>query len=117
MKNWKRYFALALALIMILCLAACGGKDDYDGDVGGTPDSFEGMVKDSQLLMDYAMYWGTWTGEDGSELIVERNDEGDEVRYELWDSDENLTASGFVQFSQEYSADYFYNEHDGMAQL
>lgn len=72
------------------------------------------MVKDSELLADYDMYWGTWIGEDSSELIVGMNGSG-EVRFELYDSEESLTASGYVQLVQEYSADYFYNEHDGWA--
>ena len=30
-------------------------------------------------------------------------------------SDEEVTASGFIQFVPDYDYDYFYNEHDGMA--
>ena len=67
------------------------------------PDSFEGMVKDSELATNYAMYWGTWVDADNnSELIVAMADSGDEVRFDLY-QDGSIEASGFVQFSQEYS--------------
>ncbi|MBC8545982.1 hypothetical protein H8711_03410 [Clostridiaceae bacterium NSJ-31] len=115
MKSWKTYLSLVLALVMCMALTACGGDSGNGDDEFGAPESFEGMVKDSQLLTDYAMYWGTWTGEDNSELIVEMNDSGDEVRYALYDDNTDLTASGYIQAVPEYSADYFYNEHDGVA--
>lgn len=61
------------------------------------------------------MYWGTWVDADNnSELIVAMADSGDEVRFDLY-QDGSIEASGFVQFSQEYSGDYFYNEFDGWA--
>ena len=73
------------------------------------------MVKDSELATNYAMYWGTWVDADNnSELIVAMADSGDEVRFDLY-QDGSIEASGFVQFSQEYSGDYFYNEFDGWA--
>ena len=103
--------------------SACGGSgdtiddggEDYSGNEVNTPDSFEGMVKDSELATNYAMYWGTWVDADNnSELIVAMADSGDEVRFDLY-QDGSIEASGFVQFSQEYSGDYFYNEFDGWA--
>lgn len=123
MKNRKSYYSLLLALVLCLCLTACGGSDDtiddggedYSGNEVNTPDSFEGMVKDSELATNYAMYWGTWVDADNnSELIVAMADSGDEVRFDLY-QDGSIEASGFVQFSQEYSGDYFYNEFDGWA--
>lgn len=123
MKNRKSYYSLLLALALCLCLTACGGSgdtiddggEDYSGNEVNTPDSFEGMVKDSELATNYAMYWGTWVDADNnSELIVAMADSGDEVRFDLY-QDGNIEASGFVQFSQEYSGDYFYNEFDGWA--
>ncbi len=121
MKTLKKYLFLVLSLLLCLSLAACGGSsDDYsDGDGysdtgSGAPESFEGMVKDSELMVDYGMYFGTWVGEDNSELIVGLNGSGDTL-FELYDAEEDLTASGYVQLVQEYSADYFYNEHDGWA--
>ena len=123
MKNRKSYYSLLLALVLCLCLTACGGSgdtiddggEDYSGNEVNTPDSFEGMVKDSELATNYAMYWGTWVDADNnSELIVAMADSGDEVRFDLY-QDGSIEASGFVQFSQEYSGDYFYNEFDGWA--
>jgi len=123
MKSWKKYISIALALLLCLSLTACGGdggsdssddRDSYTGGEATPPESFEGMVKDSQLLANYAMYLGTWTDEDNCELIVAMADGGDEVRFDLY-QDGSLEASGYVQFSQEYSGDYFYNEFDGWA--
>ena len=123
MKNRKSYYSLLLALVLCLCLTACGssgdtiddGGEDYGSDEVSAPDSFEGMVKDSELATNYAMYWGTWVDADNnSELIVAMADSGDEVRFDLY-QDGSIEASGFVQFSQEYSGDYFYNEFDGWA--
>ena len=48
-------------------------------------------------------------------LVAANNDEGDEVRFALYDAGEELTASGFIQFVPDYDYDYFYNEHDGVA--
>lgn len=115
MKNWKKYLALMLALVMCLTLVACGGGDNGDGEPTSAPESFEGMVKDDQQLVDYGMYKGLWSGDDGSQLVVALNDDGDEMRFALYDVNEELTASGYIQMVQEYSADYFYNEHDGVA--
>ena len=121
MKHVNKYLSLALALVLCLSLAACGESNEDYGDDGsdynlyGVPDSFEGLVKDSEQMANLYIYGGAWTGEDGSTLIVANNDEGDEVRFALYDIDEELTASGFIQFVPEYDYDYFYNEHDGVA--
>lgn len=122
MKHLKKYLALALALLLCTSLAACGSSggdyDDNDGSDGNfydAPDSFEGLVKDSEQMANLYIYGGAWTGEDGGTLIVATNDDGDEVRFALYDIDEELTASGFIQFVPEYDYDYFYNEHDGVA--
>lgn len=121
MKHLNKYLSLALALVLCLSLAACGESNEDYGDDGsdynlyGVPDSFEGLVKDSEQMANLYIYGGAWTGEDGGTLIVANNDEGDEVRFALYDIDEELTASGFIQFVPDYDYDYFYNEHDGVA--
>jgi hypothetical protein len=124
MKKWKSYLFPVIALAMCLSLAACsggvgseGGSDNQedDGDMEySVPESFEGMVKDSEITAVYDMYWGTWIGGDDSELIVGLNGSGED-RFEWYDADEELTASGYIQLVPEYNADYFYNEHDGWA--
>lgn len=109
MKNSKVLYLL-LALVMCLSLAACGGG----GDEITTPAWFEGMVSDSQNKADFSLYGGTWTGDSGS-MVVELSESGDEVRFALYDAAGEITASGFIQTEPQYSADYFYNEHDGIA--
>ena len=109
---------------MCLGLAACGGgaesegssddQEDYEETENSAPESFEGMVKDTDITAVYDMYWGTWIGEDDSELIVGLNGSGED-RFEWYDEDDNLMASGYIQLVPEYEADYFYNEHDGWA--
>ena len=121
MKLWRKYAALAAALVLCLTLAACGGDDGGNGDGGSddnfynVPESFEGLVKDSEQMADLYVYGGAWRGEDGSTLIAAHNESGDEVRFALYDTDEEITASGFIQYVPEYDYDYFYNEHDGVA--
>lgn len=122
MKHVNKYLSLALALVLCLSVAACGSNggdyddnDDGDDNFYDVPDSFEGLVKDSEQMAKLYIYGGAWTGEDGGTLIVANNDAGDEVRFALYDVDEELTASGFIQFVPEYDYDYFYNEHDGVA--
>lgn len=121
MKHLNKYMYLALALVLCLSLAACGESNEDYGDDGsdynlyGVPDSFEGLVKDSEQMSNLYLYGGAWKGEDGGTLISATNDDGDEVRFALYDSDEEVTASGFIQFVPDYDYDYFYNEHDGVA--
>ena len=116
MKNWKKYLILMLALVMCLTLAACGGAgDNGDGEPASIPESFEGMVQDTSLLVGYNMYKGFWSGDDGSQLLVAPSEDGNEMCFSLYDVNEELTASGYIQMVMEYSADYFYNEHDGVA--
>ncbi len=109
MKNSKALYLL-LAFVMCLSLAACGGG----GEEITTPAWFEGMVSDSQNKVDINAYGGTWTGDSGS-MVVELSESGDEVRFALYDAAGEITASGFIQTEPQYSADYFYNEHDGIA--
>lgn len=108
MKHLNKYLSLALALVLCLSLAACGESNEDYGDDGsdynlyGVPDSFEGLVKDSKQMSNLYLYGGAWKGEDGGTLISDTNDDGDEVRFALYDAGEELTASGFIQFVPDY---------------
>ena len=61
MKLWRKYAALAAALVLCLTLAACGGDDGGNGDGGSddnfynVPESFEGLVKDSEQMADLCL--------------------------------------------------------------
>lgn len=98
MKHVNKYLSLALALVLCLSLAACGESNEDYGDDGsdynlyGVPDSFEGLVKDSEQMSNLYLYGGAWKGEDGGTLISATNDDGDEVRFALYDAGEELTA-------------------------
>lgn len=121
MKHLKTYLSLALTLALCMSLAACGESNEDYGDDGsdynfyGVPDSFEGLVKDSEQMSNLYVFGGAWRGEGGETLISATSDAGDEVRFALYDADEEVTVSGFIQFVPEYDYDYFYNEHDGVA--
>ena len=115
MKRMKKYLTLLLALVLCLSMAACGSDGADEDNLYDVPDSFEGLVKDSEQMANLYVYGGAWRGEDGSTMIVATSESGDEVRFALYDADEEVTASGFIQFVPEYDYDYFYNEHDGVA--
>ena len=114
MKRMKKYLTLLLALVLCLSMAACGSNGADEDNLYDVPDSFEGLVKDSEQMANLYVYGGAWRGEDGSTMIVATSESGDEVRFALYDADEEVTASGFIQFVPEYDYDYFYNEHDGV---
>ena len=115
MKRMKKYLTLLLALVLCLSMTACGSDGADEDNLYDVPDSFEGLVKDSEQMANLYVYGGAWRGEDGSTMIVATSESGDEVRFALYDADEEVTASGFIQFVPEYDYDYFYNEHDGVA--
>lgn len=115
MKSIKKYLTLLLALVLCMSMTACGSDDVNEDNLYNVPDSFEGLVKDSEQMSNLYVYGGAWRGEDGSTMIVATSESGDEVRFALYDADEEVTASGFIQFVSEYDYDYFYNEHDGVA--
>ena len=99
MKKWKSKLFPVITLAVCLGLAACGGgaesegssddQEDYEETENSAPESFEGMVKDPDITAVYDMYWGTWIGEDDSELIVGLNGSGED-RFEWYDEDDNL---------------------------
>ena len=76
MKHVNKYLSLALALVLCLSLAACGESNEDYGDDGsdynlyGVPDSFEGLVKDSEQMSNLYLYGGAWKGEDGGTLVA-----------------------------------------------
>ena len=105
MKHIHKFLSLALALVLCLSLAACGdegGRDDDDNNFYNAPNSLEGLVKDSEQMSNLYVFGGAWRGEDGETLISATSDAGDEVRFALYDADEEVTASGFIQFVPEY---------------
>ena len=115
MRRFIKYLLPALLLALCLSLAACGSGGDTDTDTDAAPDSFEGMVKDSDRMASLSDYGGTWAGDDGSTMLVEAGSDGDEVRFALYDAGDEVTASGFIQSVPDCGCDYFYNEHDGVA--
>ena len=54
--------------------ASSGGdyddNDGSDGNLYGVPDSFEGLVKDTEQMANLYLYGGAWKGEDGGTLII-----------------------------------------------
>lgn len=115
MRRFIKYLLPALLLVLCLSLAACGSGGETDTDTDAAPDSFEGMVKDSERMASLSDYGGTWAGDDGSTMLIEAGGDGDEVRFVLYDTGDEVTASGFIQSVPDYGCDYFYNEHDGVA--
>ena len=84
MRRFIKYLLPALLLALCLSLAACGsgGDTDTDTDTGAAPDSFEGMVKDSERMASLSDYGGTWAGDDGSTMLVEAGGDGDDAEEE-----------------------------------
>lgn len=110
MKNWKKYVTLVCALVLCLCLAACGGGEDTP------PDTIENLAMNASVEYDYSNFMGTWQGEDQSVLVME-NEEAlyHSERFTLYDAEGDFLASGNLQYVEQYDAVYAYNEHDGIA--
>lgn len=70
MRRFIKYLLPALLLALCLSLAACESGGDTDTETDAVPDSFEGMVKDSDRMASLSDYGGTWTGDDGSTMLV-----------------------------------------------
>ena len=113
MKKWKGHAAFILALAMSFSLMACGSSD---GGTDTVPESIENLVIDDSVEYDYSNFFGTWLGEDGSVLIMEHiEDITNSERFMLSDANDELLASGNIQYVEEYGYVYAYNEHDGIA--
>ena len=110
MKYEKKPMALILSLVLCMGLSACGNDPPKP-----PPDSFEGMVKESKISEESSRYQGSWQGEEENRLEIEKSGETEEVRVALYDAKGEIYASGYLQPVKKYGADYFYNEHDGMA--
>ena len=107
----EKGISLALALLLSLSLTACGG--DSGGDENdAAPTTFEGLVIDDSITYDYSEFMGAWTGEDGTVLTVE---DYSGTRFDLSDANDELLASGNLQYEEKYGYVYAYNEHDGVA--
>ena len=124
MKRWKKYTSLLLALPLVLCLSltACGGGNGSVGEVEDdedtAPATINNLVTDTSIEYDYSALMGTWTGEDDSVLIMEHvEDITNSERFLLSDADNELLASGNIQYVEEYGYVYLYNEHDGIAHI
>lgn len=107
------HFLVVFLLVLSLSLVACGGSE---GDTDTSPESIENLVIDDSVEYDYSNFWGTWLGEDGSILIMEHiEDITNSERFTLSDANDELLASGNIQYVEEYDHVYAYNEHDGIA--
>ena len=106
----RKFVSLALALLLCLSLAACGG--DGGNDKQAVPATIKDLPIDDSVQCDYSGFMGAWTGADGSVLLIE---DYSGIRFELSDREDTLLASGNLQYVEEYSYVYAYNEHDGIA--
>lgn len=122
MKRWKKYMSLLLALVLCLSLMACGGGNDSVGEVEDdedtAPATINNLVTDASVEYDYSALMGTWTGEDDNILIMKHvEDVTNSERFLLFGADNELLASGNIQYVEEYGYVYLYNEHDGIAHI
>ena len=93
MKTIKSYPLLLTALVLTLCLSACGSKGGGQ-DVYSAPDIIEDAVYDPDAQGDYSDYFGKWVGIRDCEyttMLVTPADGG--MRFELYKND-RLAASG-----------------------
>lgn len=86
MAKLKKLLALLLALVMVFCLAACGGNDEDEDKDDKKSSKKEKLSKEEQYLEDL---------EDLIDEIMEAADEGDEDKaYELGEELEALIEDG-----------------------
>ena len=118
MKNACKHLALCtLTLILCLALAACGSDDSGDytdyGDDSNVPSTIDGFVKESYDSYDYSAFEGYYLPDSGTDfdyLIIDTNGS----RWRIGSNDD-LAASGYLQYDADYDCIYAYNEHDGVA--
>ena len=121
MKIRKKYAGLLPALVLSLCLAACGGGgynnyDTVDGVDDEAPETIENLVIDDSIEYDYSVFLGTWLGGDNNTLAAEKYDDG-RVHFTLSDANDDWIASGIFQYVMEYGCVYAHNDYDGIAYL
>ena len=118
MKNACKHLALCtLTLILCLALAACGSDDSGDsadyGNDSTVPSTIDGFVKESYDSYDYSAFEGYYLPDSGTDfdyLIIDTNGS----RWRIGSNDD-LAASGYLQYDADYDCIYAYNEHDGVA--
>ena len=116
MKTIKSYPLLLAALVLTLCLSACGSKDGGQEEYRA-PDIIEDAVYDPDAQGDYSDYFGKWVGIRDCEyttMLVTPADGG--MRFELY-KDDRLAASGSAQQVPGHAFIYFFNDADGSAYL
>ncbi len=118
MKHACKHFALCtLTLILCLALAACGSDNSGDsadyGNDSTVPSTIDGFVKESYDSYDYSAFEGYYLPDSGTDfdyLIIDTNGS----RWRIGNNDD-LAASGYLQYDADYDCIYAYNEHDGVA--
>lgn len=75
MKSWRKYTALLLALVLTLCLSACGSGAPADdgGDVPDDGDGSNSSFSGGSILSDedFEADVSTWQGDDGGQLLLD----------------------------------------------
>ena len=106
--------ALGLALALTLLCSGCGSSDTTDGSPDLTPPDSMSMVKDYDIQTDADVFVGTWLPEGDSAYAYLEITSGDgEYLWGLY-SQEDLAASGYLQYEADYDCIYAHNDHDGV---
>ena len=77
------------------------------------PSTIDGFVKESYDSYDYSAFEGYYLPDSGTDfdyLIIDTNGS----RWRIGNNDD-LAASGYLQYDADYDCIYAYNEHDGVA--
>ena len=89
-----------------------GDSADYGND-STVPSTIDGFVKESYDSYDYSAFEGYYLPDSGTDfdyLIIDTNGS----RWRIGSNDD-LAASGYLQYDADYDCIYAYNEHDGVA--